>query len=520
MDKETGLGVLRRYWWIIVLFTVVGVALGAIPEPQKAQDAARSYRATHTTLLSSTSGNLYSDPVALNQIQLFATTGEVPKRVAAKLGLSVGEIAVSPALDQTTGALSITASGADPNRVVLIADTVAEELAKYIIERQDSQREDRLAASLTRQDVLEGKIRTLEVEVASNPDDVVKSAQLDAVRNLYVVALQQYDTLNSDDGGFLQLNTLQSAQPIEIVDQGLQAPKSRSTRGLFSGVAAFGVGCAVAFALGRLDRRIRTRSQAETVVGLRAQVTIPVADADSLTGLTVISTRHDSLSDAYRSLRSVIEFAEGGVARSEGRGPVVVVVSPTPGDGKTSVSANVAAAFVESGRKTVAVNADFRRPALSARILGAAPPQFGHTLEETTAMPAKSLLTRSTMPGLALVDISSVKGPPGNLARITAKAIPELSRISDVIVVDTSPITATAEVLEMIPVADVVVLVMRLNQTPIAAATRTIDTLRALAPKHLLLAIVGESADKSAYYYQYSGSSPGDRRGPWWKRNR
>lgn len=520
MDKETGFGILRRYWWVILLFTVLGVAIGAVPSPEQAQDATRSYQATHTTLLSSTSGNLYSDPVALNQIQLFATTGEVPKRAAASLDVDVGLISVSPALDQTTGALSITASGTDSALVVRIADTVADELAKYIIERQDNQREDRLAASLLRQEKLVEAIRSLESDVARDPDDNVKSAQLDATRNQYVAVLQQYDSLNSDQTGFLQLNTLQKAQAVEIVDQGLQAPKSRTSRGLFSGLAGFGVGCAVAFLLGRLDQRIRTRGQAETVAGLRAQVSIPFSDTAGNRGLSVVSTRHDSLSDAYRSLRSVIEFAEGGDAKAQGRAPVVVVVSPTPGDGKTSVSANVAAAFVESGKKTVAVNADFRRPALSTRILGSTPAEFGHSLEQATALSARSLLTRSTTPGLAIVDLSSVKGPPGDLARITARAIPELALVSEAIVVDTSPMTATAEVLELIPVADVVVLVVRLDQTPIGAATRTVDTLRSLAPKHLLLVVVGESTDKTAYYYQYGNAPKQARRGGWWKRGR
>lgn len=517
MDRETGLAVLRPYWWVIVLFTVVGAVLGALPEPSTTQDSSVSYQATHTLLMQSTSGNLYSDPVFLSQIQLFATIGEVPKRAAARLGVSVAEVAVSPALDQTNGAFSITASGADPQTVVEVADTVADELTKYIGEYQDDQINNRLAANRTRQGDLVDKIRGLEIEVAKNPDDNVKAAQLDAVRNQYVVVLQQFDSLTSDQTGFIQSFTLQTAAPIEILNQGLQAPKSRSSRGLFAGVAGLIVGVAIAFVLGRLDRRIRTRAQAETVVGMRSQVSIPVAGPESLAGVVVLPNRHDPLSDAYRSLRSVIEFAEAGEAKAAGRIPVIVVVSPTPGDGKTSVSANLAVAFVESGRKTIAVNADFRRPALVARLSVTALPDLTMDLDELAEQPATSLLNKSSLAGLAILDVSSVKAPPGDLARVTAKAIPEFADVADVIVVDTSPMTATAEVLELIPTADVVVMVMRINQTPTAAALRAIDTLRSLNPRHLLLTVVGESAERSSYYYKFGN---GPQRGRWWRRRR
>ena len=44
--------------------------------------------------------------------------------------------------------------------------------------------------------------------------------------------------------------------------------------------------------------------------------------------------------------------------------PVLVVTSPEPGDGKTFVTANLAAAWAMSGSKVIVVSADFRRPRL------------------------------------------------------------------------------------------------------------------------------------------------------------
>ena len=513
MESETTLGSLRRRAWIVVLFTALGVALGALPQPQLAQDATISYQATHVLLLSSTTGNLYSDPIQLNQIQLFATTGEVPRRVAAKLGIGIGNVGISPALDQSSGALSITANRSDAKTAELIANTVADELSKYIVERQDKQSEDRLATNLTRQKTLAEKIRKVEVAVALKPTDNVVGAQLEALRAQLVVTYQRADELSLETN-LLQLNTLQKATATAITNQGLQAPRSRVTRGVLGGILGLCIGTGLALLIGRFDRRVRSRGQAEALVGLAAQVIVPTASVANLEGLAVLPDRHDALADSYRALRTVVSFAEGGEAKREGRAPIYVVVSAGPGDGKTSLSANLAAAFMESGSKTVAVNTDFRRPALVSRILGTKLADHELSLPDASnALPA-ALLSRTLYHNLALLDLASIEAPPGDLARLTAKILPDISKNCDAVVVDTSPITATAEVLELIPLADVVVLAIRLDQTPTASLKRSIELLRSLQPKHLLLVVVGGAVDRSSYYHY--GTTP--KAGRRWKR--
>ena len=73
---------------MIILSAVLGAAVGAIPSSEQSVDATTRWRASHTLLLSSTSvqDSIFSDPVAFNQMQLFATTGEVPRRVAERIG--------------------------------------------------------------------------------------------------------------------------------------------------------------------------------------------------------------------------------------------------------------------------------------------------------------------------------------------------------------------------------------------------------------------------------------------------
>ena len=53
-----------------------------------------------------------------------------------------------------------------------------------------------------------------------------------------------------------------------------------------------------------------------------------------------------------------------------------------------------------------------------------------------------------------------------------------------------------------------------LDRTPTASAARAIDTLRGMNPPHLMLVVVGENVDRTAYYYHYSSPSSSKSR-PW-----
>ena len=105
MDKDFVLGALRRYWWVVVALGMFGAILGALPEPASTVDGLVRYQATHYLLVSSSSGSIYNDPVATNQVVLLATTGEVPKRAAEALGepssaVLAGQVAASQSTKQ------------------------------------------------------------------------------------------------------------------------------------------------------------------------------------------------------------------------------------------------------------------------------------------------------------------------------------------------------------------------------------------------------------------------------------
>ena len=507
MSGSRPIDALRRFWWVVVLFAVAGGAVGGIPEPDTAADATIRWTASHTILVSSSSdvGSLFTDPLAFNQLQLFATTGQVPQRAADAIGYSgapaalAAEVVVSA--DQQSGALRIATTQNTDDDAVEIADAFADELIGYLAERQDTLRENRLAANLERLAALEVSLRDAEVVADRNPDDPIARAELDALARQYGVVFEQFNVLQADDGQ-LVLTTLERAEAVPISESGLGAPQSRRGRAAFGTIAGLAVGAAVALLLARADRKIRTRTEAEAILGLDATAAIPrmrKLDADQI---AVVTHRHDPLSDSYRSLRSLVSFADEDRTTHPDAAPVTVVVSPGPGDGKTSVTANLTAAFVEAGERTVAVNADFRRPTLTKRLLGHQPEPLDLPLREIELTSLDRLTTPGEQPGLRVMDlVSTGDHGPGELARTTARLIPRLAAVSDRVIVDTSPVGVTPEVLEFLSDADTVLVAIRLGHTSIASAKRAIDMIRVLVTGEVILVIVGEDSPGDGYYY-------------------
>ncbi len=493
MNRIPPLQAFRRYWWVCLLFGVAGMALGAIPQPATTTDSTVRYTAQYVMLMGTDDPNDLYGAGIVNQIEVYATSGEVPKRVATRLGRPeedglnlANQITVD--VDTNSAVVHITTTQDTPEAAENLVNAFGEELATFIAEQQDDRQADRLARIRTRLDTLKTQLQEVQAQLTAAPNDAVLQAELDALQAQYSVKAQQADSIANDTAQQVNQST------------GLAAPKSRASRGMFGLGLGLLVGAGVAIVLGRLDRRIRNRDHAEAVFGGTASTNIPLVSAKA-EGLDVRPDRHDQLSDSYRTLRSVVTFSQLALDDDGGqRTRITLVVSACAGDGKTSVAANLAAAMAETGKRVVLVNGDFRRPTIAKRLLDHAPATLPFALEDLTTTPLLQMLQRTTTGNLALFDLSSVKASPGNLARATNRLMPDILSISDAVVIDSSPIGLTAEVLDLLPLADTVVMVIRLGHTLAATAQRTMEMLQSLTSATIHLALMGDSGGQSPYY--------------------
>ena len=104
-----------------------------------------------------------------------------------------------------------------------------------------------------------------------------------------------------------------------------------------------------------VDRRVRVTADVEELTGAVALGVVP-SDPE-LAGMPSLNGRHTPAAEGLRKLRTNLRFV--GVDK-----PLqsFVVTSANEGEGKSTIAANLAALLADSGRPTVLIDADMRRP--------------------------------------------------------------------------------------------------------------------------------------------------------------
>lgn len=137
--------------------------------------------------------------------------------------------------------------------------------------------------------------------------------------------------------------------------------------------AAFGIILGLASGTGAALMRnayiggLNTVENIRASFGLRHVLSVPrvaAARADANIADLLLSSPVSPFSESIRRIRLAIET----ILASQGRGSVVLVTSAGPAEGKTSIALALTRAFAETGRKTIAVDADLRRPGLHLAI--------------------------------------------------------------------------------------------------------------------------------------------------------
>src|SRR5467141_2829428 len=160
-----------------------------------------------------------------------------------------------------------------------------------------------------------------------------------------------------------------------------------------------------------------------------------------------------------------------------GEGPqVIVITSPCPGDGKTTVACNLSIAVAEIGRKVMLIDGDLRRPRLHkvfgvSNDWGLSDVLWAGTQLET--VPILDLVHETEVSGLCVLP----GGSRGNTVPSNLFYSPRMSRLLarlrnefDMVLIDAPPMIHLADARVLGRLADGVILVIRAGQTTTESA--------------------------------------------------
>lgn len=338
----------------------------------------------------------------------------------------------------------------------------------------------------------------------------------------------------SDEVTILQerLNRLQGlkriAAPVEVVTFATEpsspvSPKPiRNTilalfAGLFLGVIA-------AFVRDSLDRRLKAPREIEDHFGLaRVGQMSDLALGRSLLGQN--GRRFDPVDlEAARIIRTNLDFLHRDRSLRS-----LVVTSPLPGEGKSTVSIALGWASVMAGRLTLLVECDLRQPVLADRLglrrspgltdalLGSASPQEVLQMVDLGATsPGNGGGAASAAGHLVCITAGTpVPNPAEMLASDRFKGFLEkVTDAYDLVILDTSPMLSVVDTRELLPLADGVVVCARSYQTTRDEARATRDALDQISTPLAGLVVTGvrqRDDEYSGYYYDYAGGAASGR---------
>jgi capsular exopolysaccharide synthesis family protein len=321
-----------------------------------------------------------------------------------------------------------------------------------------------------------------------------------------------------------QLRTvLASVAPVTIADVADVPSSSVSPRpvrdtllGLLIGLT---LGLVVAFVRDVLDRRMRTPQDVEQELDLPLVGRVSAAALGTAGPATRANGHKVNPADAeaFRMLRANLDF----LARDEPL-KLVVVTSGLPEEGKSTVAASVAATEAATGRRTLLLECDLRRPTIGERLGLDRAPGFTDLLagratrdeavRRVPVGPAIALGRNGSSHAAAgehgaTLDVLTAGEPhpqPAELLGSDAgrRLLEALRAEYDRVIVDTSPLLSVADTLALVPVADAVLLCVRAMRTTRDQAQAARAALARLPERPTALVVTGvRPRDDEAYGY-------------------
>ncbi len=181
-----------------------------------------------------------------------------------------------------------------------------------------------------------------------------------------------------------------------------------------------------------------------------------------------------SISEAFRALRTRLQFIRKGTEKVK----TVMVTSSSPREGKTVISVNLANTIAQSGKRTIVVDCDLRKPRMH-KVFGTdkKPGMTEYFIGEITLDEA---IRKSDAENLFYMTCGSIPSNPSEILGSVEmeKLLDELKEKFDFVVLDSPPIIAVTDSEILSTLADASILVVKSEQTEKESVKRAVELLK------------------------------------------
>ncbi len=269
--------------------------------------------------------------------------------------------------------------------------------------------------------------------------------------------------------------------------------------GFFGGIT---IGVGLIFAVAFLDDRVKSAFDIEGSIGLPMLGVIPrIKKLDTNTKAQAVASNVDRhVTETFRSIHSALKLSDHSK-----NAKVILTTSTVPGEGKSFVSSNLSLTFANHGEKTLLLDCDLRLPnvARSLQIEN----DLGMLDYVENEVSLDEVIVKEVYPNL---DVLSTGGKSKNPTQVLNSAqfvemFAFLRDRYDRIVVDSPPLAAVSDALNLLPMVDGILYVIKFNTVKRKTAVANVRRLwESNTPVYGAILNNITSVLSSYYYSNYS----------------
>lgn len=504
MDLRDIFRIVLHWLWLLIL----GAVIGGVSTYYFSVYQQPIYSATNEVFVSLPANNQLSDLGYYSGALLIQTyvelmvTDEVLDQVADRLGYGIDEKNISIQQVRDTQIIQVTVESTDPIKSADFANMLVTVFGEQQYELQTDrylESKQNLEANLAGQRAVIDETLVKLSELKNTEENKVEREWLNLVlvqaNNTYSNLLNNYESL--------RLEEAQSLSTIQIVEMArpdtIPVRPNILTNTLLGVAVGLMLAGGIIFLVEYLDDTIRSPEEITRLfdispLGYIARLPHSRNQRNN-EGVYVLQNPRSPISEAFRSLRTNIEFA--GVVE-----PIntILVTSPGPKEGKSTVTANLAAVMMHGGKKVVVVDADLRRPRIH-KLFGLA-----NRIGLSGIFRGQINLVDATEKIGENLHVITSGPPPHNPAELLGSALMDkilagLAQRSDIVIIDSPPVVVTDPIVLSRKV-DGVIVVINPGKTKKESLKATMDQL-SRAEARILGIVINQIGRRGSNYYEY-----------------
>lgn len=299
-----------------------------------------------------------------------------------------------------------------------------------------------------------------------------------------------------------QIPRLMKINNVEIVDKAQVPLKKYKPNLIFNVVIACLLGLVVGlgflFLRDYLDNGIHSGNDVEKYLALANLGTIPWNFGEEK--LVTLEHPRSIAAEAYRTLRTNISFSSFNQTLHS-----LLVTSASATEGKSTIAANLAVAFAQTGSRVILIDADLRMPTQHKIFELAQLPGLSNVLLNEQSL--EHSLQDTKVPGLSVLTTGPLPPNPAELlgSENMQKMLMAARELADLVLIDTAPVVPVIDAALLAAVVSGTVMVVNSSKSKIDITYMGKEQIEKSGAKILGAVLNGMKEEKgkthSSYYY-------------------